>query len=225
MRSRSLVVSIALVALLSAPARAQTCLGLASYSGGPMQVSGKGSLTIESTSVEAGLGYGLPASVFGSVAFGTTSNDNFGGSRREVGATLGYQIALGRTGAIQLCPVASFGLGLGPKSTFSSGVNRSQKTASLGVVLATSFVTSPRVKIVPSVGLSYAYQQDKAENNAGASLFRIAEHFALAQVGVGLVLDSNITVRPGVEIPFSLNVNDPSFALTVSYSFGRKRKV
>ena len=223
MRSRSLVVSIALVALLSAPARSQTCLGLASYSGGPVQVSGKGSLTSQSSSFEAGLGYGLPTSVFGSVAFGTTSNDNFGGSSREVGATVGYQIALGRAGAIQLCPVASFGLGFGPKSTFSSGVDRSQKTASVGVALATPFVASPRIKIVPSVALSYAYQQDKAENNAGASLFQIADHFALAQVGVGLVLDSNISVRPGVDIPFSLNVNDPSFALTVSYSFGHKR--
>lgn len=223
MRSRSLVVSIALVALLSAPARGQTCLGLASYSGGPVQVSGKGSLTSQSSSFEAGLGYGLPTSVFGSVAFGTTSNGNFGGSSREVGATVGYQIALGRTGAIQLCPVASFGLGFGPKSTFSSGVDRSQKTASVGVALATSFVAGPRIKIVPSVALSYAYQQDKAENNAGANLFQIADHFALAQVGVGLVLDSNISVRPGVDIPLSLNVNDPSFALTVSYSFGHKR--
>jgi hypothetical protein len=223
MRSRSLVVSIALVALLNAPVRGQTCLGLASYSGGPIQVSGKGSLTTQSTSFAAGLGYGLPTSLFGSVAFGTTANDNFGGSSREAGATVGYQIALGHTGAVQLCPVASFGLGFGPKSTFSSGVDRSQKTASVGVALATSFVANPRIKIVPSVGLSYAYQQDKAENNAGASLFRIAEHFALAQVGVGLVLDSNISVRPAVDIPFSLNVNDPSFALTVSYSFGRKR--
>ena len=223
MRRRSLVVSVALMAILSAPVRGQTCLGLASYSGAPVQVSGKGSLTSTSTSFLAGLGYGLPSSVFGSVAFGTTSDDNFGGSSREIGATAGYQIALGRTGAIQLCPIASFGLGLGPTNTLNSGVDRSRKTASIGVALATSFVASPRMKIVPSVGLSYAYQLDKAENNAGASLFQIAEHFALAQVGVGLVLDSNLSVRPGVDIPFSLNIKDPSVALTVSYSFGRKR--
>jgi hypothetical protein len=188
-----------------------------------VQVSGKGSLTSASTSFEAGLGFGLPASVFGSVAFGTTSNDNFGGSSREVGATVGYQIALGRTGAIQLCPVASFGLGFGPKNTFNSGVDRSQETATVGLAMATSFLANPRMKIVPSVGLSYAYRQDQAENNAGASLFQIAHHYALAQLGVGLVLDSNISVRPGVEIPFSLNVNDPSFALTVSYGFGHRR--
>jgi len=223
MRSRSLVVSVALMAILSAPARGQTCLGLASFSDHPVQVSGKGSLTTESTSFGAGVGYGLPASVFGSVAFGTTSNDNFGGSSREVGVTVGYQIPLGRADGFQLCPVASLGLGFGPKNTFSSGVDRSRKTVSAGLALATTFAANPRLRIVPSVGLSYAYQQDKAENNAGTSLFQIADHFALAQVGVGLVLDSNISVRPAVDIQLSLNINEPSVALTVSYSFGRRR--
>lgn len=223
MRRRSLLASIALVAILSAPAQGQTCLGLASYSGGPMQVTGKGALTSESTSIEVGLGYGLPTSGFGSVGFGTTSNDNFGGSSLEFGATVGYEIALGRMGAIHLCPVASLGLGFGPKNTFNSGVDRSQKTAALGLAIATSFGAQPRIRIVPSVGLSYAYQQDKADNNAGASLFQIAHYYALAQVGVGLVLDSNISIRPGVEIPFNLNVNEPAFALTVSYGFGHRR--
>jgi hypothetical protein len=79
------------------------------------------------------------------------------------------------------------------------------------------------MKIVPTVGLAYAYRQDKAANAAGVSLFQIADHYALAQLGVGLVLDSNISVRPGMDIPFSLNLNQPSFGLTVSYTFGHKR--
>jgi hypothetical protein len=124
---------------------------------------------------------------------------------------------------MQLCPVASFGLGFGPTTTLNSGVDRSRKTASVGLALATAFVAGPRMKVVPSLGLSYAYQQDKAENNAGANLFQIAEHFALAQIGVGLVLDANISVRPSVEVPFNQNIDDPSVGLTVSYSFGRKR--
>jgi hypothetical protein len=198
-------------------------MGLASFSVGPAQVTGKGSLTLESSSLKAGLGYGLPSSGFASVAFGRTSNDNFGGSSLEVGATAGYQMALGRAGAMQLCPVASFGRGFGPKNSFNSGVDRSEVSASVGLAMATSFVVSPRLHVVPSVGFSYAYRKDKAENNAGASLFEIAEHYALVQLGVGLVLDSNISVRPGIDLPLGLNVNDPSLGLTVSYGFGRKR--
>jgi hypothetical protein len=198
-------------------------MGLASFSAGPAQVTGKGSLTLESTSLKAGIGYGLPTSGFGSVAFGTTSNDNFGGSSLEVGATAGYQITLGHAGAMQLCPVASFGRGFGPKNSFNSGVDRSQVSASVGLAMATSFVVNPRLHVVPSVGLSYAYRKDQARNSAGASLFEIAEHYALAQIGVGLVLDSNISVRPGVDLPLGLNVSDPSIGLTVSYGFGRRR--
>lgn len=224
MRRRSLVVPLVLVAILSAPAGAQTCLGLAAYTAGtPLQITGKGSLTGGSTSVGAGLGYGLPTSVFGSLAVGTTADDNFGGSTFEVGATVGYQIPLGNAGAIQLCPAASFGVGIGPRNTFNSGVDRSRKTASVSLAIASSLVASPRLRIVPSLGLSYAYRKDQAVNNAGMSLFQIADRYALAQLGVGLVLDSNISVRPGIDIPFNLQTNDPSLDLTVSYSFGHKR--
>jgi hypothetical protein len=224
MRRRSLVVSLALVAILSLPAAAQTCLGLAPYTTGtPLQIAGKGSLTSESTSFGAGVGYGLPSSVFGSLGVGTRSDDNLGGSALEIGAAAGYQIAVGNTGSIQLCPIADFGVGIGPRNTFNSGVDRSRTRASLGFAIATSLTASPRMKIVPSLALSYVYQKDQAQNNAGATLFQIGDRYALAHLGVGLVLDSNISVRPGVDIPFTLDVNDPSFGLTVSYHFGHKR--
>jgi hypothetical protein len=161
--------------------------------------------------------------VFGGLAVASTADDNFGGSTLEIGATVGYQIPLWNAGAVQLCPVASFGVGLGPRNPVNAGVDRSRRTASLGVAIARSLVASPRLRIVPSVGLAYAYRKDQAKNNAGNSLFQIAEHYALAQVGVGLVLDSNISLRPGIDIPFNLESNEPSLGLTLSYSFGHQR--
>jgi hypothetical protein len=224
MRRRSLVVLLALVASLNVPAGAQTCLGLTAYTAeGPIQAIGRGSLTSESTSFGAGLGYGLPASVFGGLAVASTADDNLGGSTLEIGATVGYQIPLWNAGAVQLCPIASFSVGLGPRNPVNTGVDRSRRTASVGVAIARSLVASPRFRIVPSVGLAYAYRKDEAKNNAGASLFQIAEHYPLAQVGVGLVLDSNISLRPGIDIPFNLETNEPSVGLTLSYSFGHSR--
>jgi hypothetical protein len=217
---RNLVVSLVLLGLLSAPARAQTCLGLASYSGSPVQVTGTGSLAYESRSFAAGLGYGLPTSGFGGVAVGTTLNDSFDGSTLELGATLGYQLALGKTAATELCPVASFAVGIGPNNTFNSGVDRSRRTASVGLAIGRSLVASPQLRVVPTVGLSYAYRKDKAENSAGTSLFEIADHYALAQVGVGLVLNSNISVRPSIDLPLGLDGTDPTFGITLGYNFG-----
>jgi hypothetical protein len=165
----------------------------------------------------------LPESVFGSVEFGTTSNDNFGGSALEIGGTVGYQLSLKNQGAIQLCPLASLGIALGPKNAFNSGVDRSRVMASVGLAVATSLPASRRMKIVPSAGISYSYRKDQAESAAGVRLFQIADGYAVGQVGIGLLLDSNISIRPGIEIPFSMDINDPSFGLTVSYNFGRKR--
>jgi hypothetical protein len=221
MRHRSLALVLALVAILSVPAWAQTCLGLTAYTAAtPIQVSGKGWFTGESTSLGAGVGYGFPASGFGGVTVARTADDNFGGSTMELGATVGYQIPLWNAGAVQLCPVASFGLGFGPKSTAGTGVARSRRAASMGVAIARSLSAGPRLRVVPSLGIAYGYRKDQATNNAGANLFQIAEHYAMAQVGAGLVLDSNLSVRPTVEIPFNLETTEPSIGLTVSYSFG-----
>lgn len=221
---RSLVVFLALMATLSAPAVAQTCLGLASYSEGPLQVTGSGWLANEASSVGAGFGYGLPASVFGGLAIGSTSNEAINGSSLELGANVGYQIPLGKSGQAHLCPVAAFGVGIGPKNTFNSGVDRSNQTASVGLALGTSFLASPRMKIIPTVGLAYAYRQDKAENSAGASLFEISDNYARVQLGVGVVLRSNISVRPTADIPLGLDGRDPTFGITVGYNFGSSHR-
>jgi hypothetical protein len=222
---RMLVASLSLLVMISAPAVAQTCLGLASYADGRLQVTGTGSLSTESSSFGTGLAYGRPSSMFGGLTLGTTSNEALNGSTLEFGGSLGYQIALGNNGQTQLCPVAGFSVGIGPKNTVNSGVDRSNKTASVGLALATSFLASPRLKIVPTLGLAYAHRQDKAENNSGANLFEIAQNYAQVQIGVGLVLNSTISIRPSADIPLGLDSNDPTFRITLGYSFGNPHRV
>lgn len=220
---RSLAVSLALLALLSAPVAAQTCLGLASYSDGPLQVNGNSWLASEASSFGAGVAYGRPSSVFGGLTIGTTSNEAVEGSSLDLGATLGYQIPLGKAARFHLCPVASFGVGIGPTNTFNSGVDRSTTTVSAGMAVASSLVAGPRVKVVPTLGLAYGYRRTKAENTAGASLFEITENYARVQLGIGLVLNSNISIRPGMDIPLGLGDSDPIIGMTVGYNFGHSR--
>ena len=220
---RSLVVLLAILAILKTPAGAQTCLGLAAYSEGPLQITGTGGLTNEASSFGAGLGYGRPASVFGGLAIGTTSHEAVDGSSLELGTSVGYQIPLGKTARAHLCPVASFGVGIGPQNTFNSGVDRSNKTASVGVALGIPFLASPRMTIIPTVALAYANRQDKAQNAAGASLFEITDNYARVQLGIGLVLNSNISVRPSADIPFGLDGREPTFGITLGYNFGSSR--
>jgi hypothetical protein len=48
-----------------------------------------------------------------------------------------------------------------------------------------------------------------------------SETYGLASLGVGFIFNSNIAVRPSVNIPLGSDLsNDPTFGLTVGYSFG-----
>jgi hypothetical protein len=217
------VVSLALLVIGSASAAAQTCRGLASFSTTPIQVTGEGSMTAESNTLSAGIGYGFPQSAFGEVGIGTTSNEAFGGSSLELKASVGYQIALGKTTQFHLCPIGSAGFGMGPTNTAGSGVDRSNRSALVGLAFGTSLSGTPRMQIVPSLGLSYAYRRDKAQDNAGAILFEISDHYALAQLGLGFILNSKLALRPRIDIPLGLESSAPTFGLTLGYNFGPGR--
>lgn len=219
---RNLLLSMLLLGLARVPAGAQTCLGLASFSTGPMQVTGAGSFTQHSNALGVGVGYGFPAGLFASGAVGTSSTDAFDGSSLDLSTALGYEFPLGKAGQLRVCPLAGLGLQLGPKSTFQSGVDRSDRMASLGFSVGALFRTGPRAQVAPSAGLSYAYEKSQAENDAGALLFQISNSYLLAQVGVGFILNSNISLRPRIDIPLGWNSNEPTLGFTVGFNFGRK---
>ncbi len=216
---RSLVISLSLFTILQAPAAAQTCMGLASFSAAPVQLTGNGSFSDLSTTFGATAGYGLPSSVFGHLGVSRTSIDAVDGSALGLAARAGYQLNVGGARPIQICPNASFELGMGPNDDVG-GVERSGRTATVGVNLGAEMVAGPRMKVVPSAGLSFAYGTQKAENTAGSTLFEISNSYALAQLGVGIILNQNISVRPGIDIPLGLEGGNPMFGLTLGYNFG-----
>lgn len=216
---KRLTVSLVLVSVIQRTALAQTCLGLASFSDAPIQVTGEGSVASGSNSVGAGLGYGLPAAVFGRATVESSWIEALEGSALNVGASLGYQVAIGSSGRSQLCPLTSFGIGWGPRNNFGSGVDRSSRTASLGLAIGTIFAAGPEVKVIPSAGLFYGSRRDQAEDAAGTTLFKVSNGFAVAQLGVGIVLKSNLSIRPAMEITLESEGSDPRFGLTLGYNF------
>jgi hypothetical protein len=217
---RGLVASLTLLAMVRSPAVAQTCMGLASFGSAPMQVTANGSFSDLSNSVGATVGYGTPSSVYGTVGISTSSTDALDGSTLGLGAHAGYQIVLGRSRQVQVCPNASLAIGMGPSDDLA-GTHRSNRSTTVGLNVGAELGASARMKVVPSAGLSYAYGKWKGEDAAGATLFEISDSYSLAQVGVGIILNSNISVRPGVEIPLGLDGSDPTFGLTLGYNFGR----
>jgi len=219
---RTLVVSMALFAVANAPAAAQTCLGLPSHANGQMQVSGNAAFTDLSNSYGASFGYGQAAGVFGKASLARTSYDGFDGSAMDLGAQVGYQLSVGRVAQAQVCPVASLTLGMGPKDIDAGGTDLSSRQGTLGFSVGKVMSTSPKMQIVPNAGLGLAYRKDKLDDGTNPAL-ESSETYGLASLGVGLIFNSNIAVRPSVSIPLGSDLNnDPTFGVTVAYNFGSK---
>jgi outer membrane protein with beta-barrel domain len=216
---RMLVASLALVAVINAPAAAQTCLGLASFSHGNMQVSGNGQFNDGSNRFGAGFNYGLPASVFAGAQISTTSFDGADASSLGIGANVGYQMTVGKAANIHVCPVASLELGMGPDDD-AAGIDASSRNANIGFSLGTTMGSTPRMQIVPTAGLGLAYT--KLSLDDGAATTDVSETYGQARLGVGFIFNQQIAVRPSIDIPLGLDNSDPTFGVTVAYSFGSK---
>jgi hypothetical protein len=219
---RSLVVSLALLAIVRSPAVAQTCMGLASFSNAPIQFTGNGTFSSGVNSFGAAVGYGMQSGLWSSVGIQTLSYDGASSHPLNIGARAGYEKAVGKSrNPIHVCPNASFAFGNGPDAP---NLNRSTQDATLGVNFGTVMGGSnPRMKIVPTAGISWAHTKLSAKNDAGTDLGSASDSYGLAQIGLGLVMNQNISIRPSVEIPLGLAAgNDARFGVTLGYNFGSK---
>jgi hypothetical protein len=215
---RTLVVSLALFAVVNAPAAAQTCLGLPSHSNGQMQVTGNATFTDLSNSFGTSIGYGQPAGIFGNAQLGTTSYDGLDGSAIDLGAQAGYQLTVSQA---QVCPVASFSLGMGPNDVDGAGTDVSSRQGTIGFAVGKVMGSNPKMKLVPNAGLGLAYRKQKLDD--GTSSIEASETYGQASVGLGLIFNSHLAVRPSISIPLGSDFsNDPSFGLSVAYNFGSK---
>jgi hypothetical protein len=220
---RSLVVSLALLAIVRAPAVAQTCQGLASFSAGQMQVAGNAQFPEGGKIWGGSFTYGMPSGVYAGADLSTTSIDNDGGSSLGIGAHAGYQMKLGRTGKVNLCPVARLALGMGPDDE-AAEINSSSTDVHFGFALGTEMGATQQLRILPTAGLGLQYNKFKSEDTSpGGSTLELSETYGLARLGVGFVFNQQISVRPTIDIPVGSDlINDPTFGLSVGYNFGSK---
>ena len=216
---RSLVVSLALLAIVRSPAVAQTCMGLASFSNAPMQVTGNGDFSTGVKSFGATIGYGMQSGLWGNLGVATMSIDGATSHPLNIGAQAGYETAVGKSrNPIHVCPNASFSIGNGPDAP---NLNQSTQDITLGVNFGTVLPGSASMKIVPTAGFAYAHNKLSAKDSSGTSLGSASASYGLAQLGVGLVMNQNISIRPSVEIPLKSGY-DTRFGVTLGYNFGSK---
>jgi hypothetical protein len=215
---RSLVVSLALLAIVRSPAVAQTCMGLASFSNAPMQLTGNGDFSSGVKSFGATVGYGMQSGLWGNLGVATMSIDGATSHPLNFGAQAGYETAVGKSrNPIHVCPNASFSIGNGPDApNFNASTQDITLGANFGTVLPGS---NPRMKIVPTAGFAYVHNKLSAKDSTGTSLGSTSVSYAQAQLGVGLVMNQNISIRPSLDIPLKSGYNT-RFGMTLGYNFG-----
>jgi hypothetical protein len=220
---RSLVVSLALLATVGSHAVAQTCQGLASYSAGPLQASGQAQFPTGATIWGGSLSYGLPSGLYAGADLSNTSIENNGGNSLGIGAHAGYQMKLGRTAKVAVCPVAHASLGMGPDDK-AANINSSTTDLGFGLALGKEMGATQQMRIIPTAGFGLQYNKVKVEDTApGGSTIEGSDTYALARLGMGFVFNQQISVRPTVDIPLGSDFNsDATFGVSVGYNFGSK---
>jgi hypothetical protein len=213
---------------LTAPAAAQVCSGLASFASGALQVSGTAQFNDQAKTFGGGFAFG-GRGAFGQVGVGTTSYDAFDGSTFFFAGSAGYQVALDQKGVFHLCPMASIVHGSGPNNIdyFGDGsliLDFSQTDLSFGLGFGVLPAQVGSTRVIPTVSFSVVNATVTGKDDVSGQSDSQSETFELLGLGLGIVFNQVITVRPGVSIPMGLDGASTTFGAIVSVNFGRSAR-
>lgn len=218
-------IKVAAIAILAtaAVAEAQTCMGLAPFSAGRVQIGASGEFGNDTKAFGGSLSLGSPAGAFGGVAVGTIAYDDslIDGSTTALGGQLGWQLPVGTADRAQICPVAGALFGFGPDDFGGTGGSDfSSWGAFFGLQLGIATGTNPQFRLVPTAGAALTYTKARFE---GGLLDGVEDDdtYGIISLGLGFVLNTNVSILPSVEIPVGLEDADPGFGIMVAVNFGR----
>lgn len=216
---RTLLLSLSLSLVLGSKAAAQACVGMPSFSSGPMQLAAAGSFTDGSNSFGTTFGYGVPKGLYGKAGIGTTSYDALDGSSFDFGVAGGYQVRLQSSRKAEVCPIASLSFGSGPNDVVGTGVDMSSRNLAFGAALGAPVGNNPQMQILPNASFQFANTRVTADD--GTTSDSASESYALLTLGTGFVFNSRFSLNPSISLPIGLDGSDASFSLGGAIQFGR----
>jgi hypothetical protein len=215
MRRLALLAVIAVT--IPSAARAQACLGSASFASVPVRLGGGAGFGKDYTAYSASLNAGKENAAFGDVGVSRVYFDDFDDTGDDVFVEFGYQRPLGTRA--QICPVVGAAFGTGPED---GGIENS-RFASAGLALGLTLRPAASVKIIPNGSVRYEYtSSDFNDPVTGEETF--TENSGVADLGIGLIFfRDRLAIQPTVQFPFATDNTDVSYALVISIGFGIRR--
>ena len=227
MRFDQLKVLVALSVLIPMnQARAQRCVGVASFANGSGRVAAGASLTDGAKNYGMNLAIGQDKGVFASGTISRTTFDNATLALTGLAGSIGYQFALGDRSGVEFCPFAGVRYFSGSHGYGASYVDVSSTELGLGGSVGFVASSSASFEIVPAVGFQYLTNNSRAMVTAfgNSSSGTGSPNYGIVSVAAGFVFNKNLTLQPIIEIPVSLANGKASYGIGIGLNFGEKKK-
>lgn len=247
----SIVVGLLLVSLAPVVAQGQTCLGLPSFARVPAHLSASVSSGDDLTHLGGRLSWGSSAvGPFASVEAALVDVDGIDETAFSVGGAVGLQIAAkGPNGAgnngggkargttrsrsrsanqgssgvqpMQWCPMMSVDYQSGPNfDILGESFDMSALTVGAGAHLGMPIEAGTNLQLIPTGGLGLAYTKVSADfGPMGGSE---SDVYGVMTLGVGILMNQTISVKPFVGIPIGLDGADSRVGIMASFGLGQR---
>jgi hypothetical protein len=201
--------------LASEPAEAQLCAGAPSFRTAPYQA---GVDTVFTSGIQ-GFGGHFAAggeTLFGGGGAGFVNYSYLDSSAVEVSGFAGADLAASSAERVFVCPLAQVSFGVGPDIR---SVDVSTFTVEAGGAVGVIALRTDALAIIPTFIVTGAYNRVSFE--AGGNDVSESDGAGVASVGVGFLLNQNVSITPSVGVPFSVGDPDPIFRVSFAFQFGR----
>jgi hypothetical protein len=220
MRARFVSFALAVVALSATRLSAQSCVGSASFSAGPVRL-GAGLGTSDGVkSYGVSMAAGASSGVYASGSLSRIEYSDLDGSSRSVGVGAGYAINLNRSRTIQFCPEASYQHVSGPDIEYvGQKITTSARAFSYGGSFGGTVAVMPSLDLVPFMGAYYV--TTRATATLVTDSRSETQNYGEFDVGAGFVINKALTLQPSVSIPFGVSGAKSTFDIGFAFNFGK----
>jgi hypothetical protein len=222
-RARTPVVALALLAVLAPGSlRAQVCAGFPSLRDTRFRVAASAASYTYATALGVSLTAGRK--VFGTLGAGVTHDGELHASTYDLSLEGGADIAFGPERRVFLCPVAALSVSLGPHDFLLQPEDYRYVSGTLGLGLAAVAVRGHRLTVLPAGGLrAVRLRATRTYTSPEETIgWTESDTYLLFTLGVGLVFNEVLTIRPGVTVPFDFV--PPGAPYPFAVPFGREER-
>jgi hypothetical protein len=220
MRTRSVLFALAVVALSATRLSAQTCVGAAAFSAGPVRL-GAGLGTSDGVkSYGVGMAAGAKSGGYVSGGLSRIEYSDLDGSGRSVALGAGWAINMNRSRTVQFCPEVGYQHVSGPDLEYAEyKITTSARAVSYGGAFGGTVAVSPSLDLVPFTGAYYV--TTRATATLVTDSRSESQDYGEFDVGAGFVINKTLTLQPSVGIPFGVSEAKSTFEIGFAFNFGK----